>query len=84
MMKTILLVNAEGAAQSPAILCAENAEEAGSRRLPLFTSVFSELIAGKDLYPNGDGYDLFDNGKCVGTLEILAVPYDGASIDGKR
>jgi hypothetical protein len=83
MMKTVLILNADDVARSPAILCAENDGEAQSRQLPLFTSVFAQLITGLDLYPNGDGYDLFDKGDRVGSLEVFATPQEEASIYGK-
>jgi hypothetical protein len=71
MTKAILLLDPQGVAQVPAILCAENAEEAQAHNIPLFTAVFAQLIAGMDLSPNGEDYDLFENGKRIGTLEIF-------------
>jgi hypothetical protein len=70
--KAILLLDPQGIAQVPAILCAENADEAQARSIPLFTTVFAQLIAGMELSPNGEDYDLFEKGKRVGTLEIFA------------
>jgi len=72
MTKAVLLLNPEGEADGPAILCAESTEEAQSQSLPLFRAVFAQLSAGLELSPNGDGYDLFDNGRRVGALEIFA------------
>jgi len=72
MAKALLLLDPEGAAEGPAILCAESTEEAQSQCLPLFRAVLAQLSAGLDLSPNGDGYDLFDKGKRVGALEIFA------------
>jgi hypothetical protein len=65
----------------PAILCAESAEEAQAG-IPLFATVFSQLIAGMDLCPNGEDHDLFEKGKRIGTLEIFVVPRPEAFSDG--
>lgn len=81
MTKAVLLLDTQGEAEGPAILCAEDTEEAQSQCLPLFPAVVAQLSAGLELAPNGDDYDLFQNGKRVGTLEVFAPaqpePSDG-------
>jgi hypothetical protein len=72
MSKAILLLDQHGAARAPAVLCADSVEEAQTHSIPLFTTMFAHLTVGKDLCPNGHGYDLFENGRPVGTLEIFA------------
>ena len=72
MTKAILRLAPRGAAQGPAILCAESAEEAQSQRLPLFSAVFAQLSGGLELSACGDDYELFEKGKHVGALEIFA------------
>jgi hypothetical protein len=80
MTKAILLLDPHAAAQGPAILCAESAEEAQSQRLPLFGAVFAQLSAGLEPSPNGSDYELFEKGKHVGALEIFAPALlDGSS-----
>ena len=74
MTKAVLLLNPEGVAQVPPILCAENAEEARAQRIPLFSAVFAQLTAGMEICPNGEDYDLFESGKRIGTLEVLEQP----------
>ena len=81
-MKAILRLDTQGAAQGPAILCAESAEEAQSQRLPLFSAVFAQLSAGLELSPNGDDYELFEKGKHVGALEVFAPAGLNRSSDG--
>jgi len=78
MTKAILLMDAHGAKKGPAILCAESVEEAQSQCLPLFSAVFAQLSAGLELSPNGNAYELFEQGKHIGALEIFAP----AGLDG--
>jgi hypothetical protein len=75
MAKAVLLLNLEGAAQGQAILCAENTAEAREAGIPLLASVVAQITTGMEVLANGDdGYELFDRGTRVGTLEIFLAP----------
>ena len=84
MTKAILLLDPHGAKKGPAILCAESTEEAQSQSLPLFSTVFAQLSAGLELSSNGNAYDLFEQGKHIGALEIFAPARLGGSGDGDQ
>jgi hypothetical protein len=77
--KAILLVGFDGVAMMPAILCADNSDEARQGNIPLFDEVFACLSCGKEIRPNGDSdYELFEKGQRVGLLEIFESPrFDG-------
>lgn len=75
MAKAILLLDPDGLALAPAILCAEAAEEARRRNLPLFDHILAQLSAGAQLRPNGEAsYELLQAGQRVAVLEIFETP----------
>jgi hypothetical protein len=75
MTKAILLLDSDGIALAPATLCAETQEEAARLNLPLFDRVLAELSAGMEIRANGGScYELFEEGECVGRLDIFEAP----------
>jgi hypothetical protein len=83
--KAILLVGSDGVAMVPAILCADNPDEARQGSVPLFEDVFARLSNGKEIRSNGDsGYELFEKGQRVGSLEILESPSFGGEEKTER
>ena len=81
MTKAILRLDSDGVPLAPATLCADAAEEGHRLRLPTFEQVLAELSAGMEMRANGGSqYELWDQGRLVGTLEIFEPP----RIDGER
>jgi hypothetical protein len=75
MTKAILLLDSDGIALAPATLCAETQEEAARLNLPLFDRVLTEFSAGMEIRANGGScYELFEEGECVGRLDIFEAP----------
>jgi hypothetical protein len=80
--KAILLLDSDGIAMAPATLCAESPEEAGRLSLPMFGLILTDLSAGKEIRANGRScYELFEEGACVGRLEIFEAPASRAATD---
>ena len=79
MTKAIVLLDPDGVAVTPAILCADDPAEAEQRRIPLFDQVFAQLSAGMETRPTGNFvFELYKRGHRVGSLEVLEPPsFDG-------
>jgi hypothetical protein len=83
--KAILPLDSDGVPVAPATLCAEAAEEAHKLRLPIFEQVLAELSEGMEMRANGGSqYELWDQGKLVGTLEIFEAPRVNGEEKGDR
>jgi hypothetical protein len=75
MMKAILLLGPDGVASVPPILCADNPDEARQDGIPLFDEIIAQLSGGKEIRSDGNsGYELYENGQRVGSLEIWESP----------
>jgi hypothetical protein len=73
--KAVLRLDSDGVPLAPATLCADAAEEAQKLRLPIFEQVLAQLSAGMELRANGGSqYELWDQGKLVGMLEVFEPP----------
>ena len=79
MTKAIVLLDPDGPALIPAILCADDPAEAEQRCIPLFDQVFAQLSAGMEARPTGNFvFDLYKWDQRVGSLEVLEPPsFDG-------
>ena len=79
MTKAVLRLDSDGVPLAPATLCADAAEEAHILRLPIFEKVLEELSEGMEMRANGGSqYELWDQGRLVGMLEIFEPPrFDG-------
>jgi hypothetical protein len=77
--KAVLLLGPDGIASVPPILCTDNPDEARQGGIPFFDEIIAQLSGGKEIRSNGDsGYELYENGQRVGSLEILESPsFDG-------
>ena len=76
MTKAILRLDSDGVPLAPATLCADVAEEAQKLRLPIFEQVLAQLSEGMEIRANGDSqYELWDQGRLVGMLEIFEPPH---------
>ncbi len=75
MTKAVLLLGPDGIASVPPILCADNADEARQVGIPFFDEIIAQLSGGKEIRSNGDsGFELYENGQRVGSLEIFESP----------
>ena len=75
MTKAILRLDSDGVPLAPATLCAEAAEEAQKLRLPTFEQVLAQLSEGMEMRANGGSeYELWDQGRLVGSLEVFEAP----------
>jgi hypothetical protein len=81
-MRAVLYLGPQGEPKAPVILCADSEEEARTRALPLFTTIFAQLTEGMELNPIGNGYSMSEKGKPVGTLEIFDPPLNDGKGDG--
>jgi hypothetical protein len=73
--KAILRLDSDGVPLAPATLCADATEEAHKLRLPTFEQVLAELSAGMEMRANGGSeYELWDQGRLVGMLEVFEAP----------
>jgi hypothetical protein len=73
--KAILRLDSDGVPLAPATLCAEAAEEAHKHRLPIFEQVLAQLSEGMEMRANGGSqYELWDQGRLVGMLEVFEAP----------
>jgi hypothetical protein len=73
--KAVLRLDSDGIPLAPATLCADATEEAQRLRLPSFEQVLAELSAGMEMRANGGWqYELWDQGRLVGMLEIFEPP----------
>ena len=79
MTKAVLRLDSDGVPLAPATLCADATEEAHKLRLPIFEQVLDELSEGMEMRANGGSqYELWDQGRLVGMLEIFEPPrFDG-------
>jgi len=77
--KAVLRLDSDGVPLAPATLCAEATEEAHQLRLPIFEQVLEEMSEGMEMRTNGGSqYELWDQGRLVGMLEVFEPPrYDG-------
>ncbi|HZE42594.1 MAG TPA: hypothetical protein VE058_02355 [Steroidobacteraceae bacterium] len=91
MTKAILALDSDGVPVAPATLCADAAEEAHKLRLPIFEQVLAQLSEGMEMRANGGSqYELWDQGRLVGMLEVFEAPRvngeeegDGVSTPGE-
>ena len=75
MTKAILRLDSDGVPLAPATLCADATEEAHKLRLPIFEQVLAELSEGMEMRANGGSqYELWDQGRLVGMLEVFEPP----------
>jgi hypothetical protein len=73
--KAVLLLGPDGIASVPPILCADNLDEARRGGIPFFDEIIAQLSGGKEIRSIGDsGYELYENGQRVGSLEIFELP----------
>ena len=73
--KSILILDTDGIALSPVILCAEADEEGRRRDLPLLEDILAGVSDGKELRANGEGrFELFRDGRRISILEIFGIP----------
>jgi hypothetical protein len=73
--KAVLRLDSDGVPLAPATLCADAAEETDNLRLPRFEQVLAQLSEGMEMRANGGSqYELWDQGRLVGTLEIFEAP----------
>jgi hypothetical protein len=80
-----LLLGPDGIASVPPVLCADNPDEARQGGIPFFDEIIARLSDGKEIRSNGDsGYELYENGQRVGSLEILESPSFDAEEKTKR
>jgi hypothetical protein len=83
--KAILPLDSDGVPVAPATLCAEATEEAHELRLPIFEQVLAQLSEGMEMRANGGSqYELWDQGKLVGMLEVLQAPHVDGEEKGDR
>jgi hypothetical protein len=74
-MKAVLRLDSDGVPLAPATLCADAADEAHNLRLPIFEQVLAQLSEGMEMRAvGGSQYELWDQGRLVGTLEIFEPP----------
>jgi hypothetical protein len=72
--KAILRLDSDGVPVAPATLCAD-AAEAHKLRLPIFEQVLAQLSEGMEMRANGGSqYELWDQGRLVGMLEVFEAP----------
>ena len=75
MTKAILPLDSDGVPVAPATLCADAAEEADKLGLPIFEQVLAQLSEGMEMRANGGSeYELWDQGRLVGMLEVFEAP----------
>jgi hypothetical protein len=73
--KAVLLLGTDGIASVPPIMCADSLDEARQGGIPFFDEIIAQLSGGKEIRPNGDsGYELYENGQRVGSLEVFESP----------
>jgi hypothetical protein len=73
--KAVLRLDTDGVPLAPATLCADAADEAHKLRLPIFEQVLAQLSEGMEMRASGGSqYELWDQGRLVGTLEIFEPP----------
>jgi hypothetical protein len=73
--KAVLRLDSDGVPLAPATLCADVAEEAHKLRLPTFEQVLAQLSEGMEMRAvGGSEYELWDQGRLVGMLEIFEPP----------
>jgi hypothetical protein len=73
--KAVLRLDSDGVPLAPAILCADATQEAHKLRLPIFEQVLAELSEGMEMRASGGSqYELWDQGRLVGMLEVFEPP----------
>ena len=84
MTKAVLRLDSDGVPLAPATLCADAMEEAHKLKLPIFEQVLAELSEGMEMRANGGSqYELWDQGRLVGMLEIFEPPRLSREREGK-
>jgi hypothetical protein len=85
MTKAVLLLGPDGVAIEPAMLCADIPEEAQQGSLPLLDDAIAYLSGGKEIRANGAaGYELYERGQPVASLEIFEAPAAGGQPGSER
>jgi hypothetical protein len=73
--KAVLRLDSDGVPLAPATLCADAMDEARNPRLPNFEQVLAQLSEGMEMRAvGGSQYELWDQDRLVGTLEIFEPP----------
>jgi hypothetical protein len=84
LTKAVLRLDSDGVPLAPATLCADAMEEAHKLKLPIFEQVLAELSEGMEMRANGGSqYELWDQGRLVGMLEIFEPPRLSREREGK-
>jgi hypothetical protein len=83
--KAVLRLDSDGVPLAPATLCADATEEAHKLRLPVFEQVLEDLSEGMEMRANGGWqYELWDQGRLVGLLEVFEPPRLSCESEGDR